>query len=116
MNIYNLAKQLIPALFILASILGTILFTYLYVTEDVASPQWAILFALVGILTILFTILDKKHAKKQQTNEIKSTHTANPRIHRILDIAFYIGLSILLITLITCEIRSFPSISYSLHS
>ena len=110
MNIYNLAKQLILTLFILASIIGSILFTYLYITEDVASPQWAILFALVGILTILFTILDKKHAKKQQTNETKPTHTINPRIHRILDIIFYIGLSILLITLITSEIRSIPYI------
>ena len=107
MNLYNIAKQLVPILLLLASIVGTILFTYLHLINKVASPQWAILFALVGILTILFTVLDKKHAKKQQTNEIKSTHTTNPRIHRILDIIFYIGLSILLITLITNEIRSF---------
>ena len=52
----------------------------------------------------------QKHAKKQQTNETKPTHTTNPRIPRILDITFYIGLSTLLITLITNEIRSFPYI------
>ena len=109
MNIYNLGKQLILTLFILASIIGSILFTYLYTTEEIASPQWTILFALVGILTILFTVLDKRHAKKQ-TNETKPTHTTNPRTLRILDIAFYIGLSILLITLITSEIRSIPYI------
>ena len=109
MNIYNLGKQLILTLFILASIIGSILFTYLYTTEEIASPQWAILFALVGILTILFTILDKKHAKKQ-TNETNHPHTTNPQTLRILDIIFYIGLSILLITLITNEIRSFPYI------
>ena len=109
MNIYNLGKQLILTLFILASIIGSILFTYLYTTEEIASPQWTILFALVGILTILFTVLDKRHAKKQ-TNETKPTHTTNPRTLRILDIIFYIGLSILLITLITNEIRSFPYI------
>ena len=110
MNLYNTAKQLVPILLLLASVTGTILFTYLYLTNAVASPQWAILFALVGILMILFIILDKKHAKKQQTNETKSTHTTNPRIHRILDIVFYIGLPILLISLITSEIRSFPYI------
>lgn len=109
MNLYNIAKQLTPTLFIFASIIGTILFTYLYLTDEVASPQWAILFALVGILTIIFTILDKKHTKKQP-NKTNHTHTTNPHTLRILDIIFYIGLAILLITLITSEIRSFPYI------
>ena len=109
MNIYNLAKQLIPILILLASITGTILFTYLFLTNEVASPQWAILFALVGILTILFTVLDKIHEKEQPgtTNQLNNTH---PQTLRILDVIFYIGLSILLITLITNEIRSFPYI------
>ena len=55
------------------------------------------------IPTILLTILDKRQTDKQPTNETKTTHTTNPHIHRILDISFYIGLSILLITR---EIRS----------
>lgn len=109
MNLYNIAKKLIPTLFLLASIAGTILFTYLYLINKVASPQWAILFALVGTLTILFTILDKRHAKKQP-NETDQHHTTNPKTLCILDIIFYIGLSILLITLISSEIRSFPYI------
>ena len=108
MNLYNITKQLIPTLFVFASIVGTILTTYLYL-RDLISPSWLVLFPLLGILTILFTILDKKHAKKQP-NETNHPHTTNPRIHRILDIIFYIGLSILLITLITNEIRSFPYI------
>ena len=114
MNTYNIVKQLIPTLFLLASIAGTILFTYLYLINKVASPQWAILFALVGILTILFTILDKEKTRKETTNKTKPTDTTNSRIHRILDIIFYIGLSILLIALITNEIRSFPYIYHLL--
>lgn len=108
MNIYNLAKQLIPILFLVASIVGTILFTYLYLIDTV-SLTWLVLFPLVGILTILFTVLDKKHEKEQPytTNQLNNTH---PRPLRILDVIFYIGLSILLITLITNEIRSFPYI------
>lgn len=109
MNIYNIAKQLVPILISLTSIVGIILFTYLYLINKVASPQWAILFALVGILTISFIVLDKKHAKKQP-NKTDKTHTTKPRTPRILDIIFYIGLSTLLITLITNEIRSFPYI------
>lgn len=108
MNLYNITKQLIPTLFVFASIVGTILTTYLYL-RDLISPSWLVLFPLLGILTILFTILDKKHAKKQP-NQTNHPHTINPRPLRILDIIFYIGLSILLITLITNEIRSIPYI------
>lgn len=67
-----------------------------------------VLFPLVGILTILFTTLDKRHTKKQP--DITTTKNTHPKALRILDIAFYIGFSLLIITLITNEIRSFPYI------
>ena len=108
MNLYNITKQLIPTLFIFTSIVGTTLTTYLYI-RDLISPSWLILFLLLGIFTIIFTLLDKKYVKKQP-NRTDKTHTTNPSTLRILDIVFYIGISILLITLITNEIRSFPYI------
>lgn len=108
MNTHDIVK-ITPHLFLITSILGTTLCIYLYQTKAI-SQIWLILFPLVGILTILFAIINKKHAKKQPTNETDKTHTTNTRTLRILDIIFYIGLSILLITLITSEIRSFPYI------
>lgn len=108
MNIYKLFPKLIQIILLFASIIGTLLFTYLYLTNSVLSLHWAVIFSLVGILTILYIIFDKQHDRKQP----KTTKQPNisPSILRILDIIFYIGLTALLITLIIYDIRSFPYI------
>ena len=109
MDWYNILRKSVPTLLFVASIIGTFVFSYLYVEDLINSPHWALLFALVGIVTFLFTIFDKKCMKYNRTKHL--IQNINPIIIHIFDIIFYVGLALLLTTLITSEIRSFPYIS-----
>ena len=109
MNLYNITKRLFPIVFLLISITGSIIFTYLYLTDTIiSSPSWLVLFPLVGIVTLIYILFGKRRPKMNP--EIVIQPQTNLRVIQVLDFIFYIGITVLLITLITNEIRSIPYI------
>lgn len=105
----------IPLLIFILSLLGFVATLYLMITGRMSSTSTInFLFVVSALTSCAYILFDRfwnlKPEKNQCPSENQISYQYSPRLRRILDIAFWIGYSILLLIIFLSDVRPFSYI------